>query len=403
MTESIEPIATLEGHSHAISALLFTNGRLYSASKDYSIKEWDPETNTCLRTFTGHTRPVRSLSIGHGRLFSGGWDDTVREWDLESGQCTRTYVGVHELGINAVLVDEARERVYSGSDDRTIAVWDTRSGECIARWNSPGTGSISSLVSISGGTPNAHSFIASSSTDGGVTLWEANEGQVIESTSASPHEVASLTVVEDRIYSTSNDKNIYEWDISTWVQGRVFRGHSGYVSCLTGTHGSGSLENNGSFGTAPPGGPRLFSGSWDGCVKVWDLVGGHCVATIKAHPRSVNAIALGERGVIYTGSIDGKIKAWDLTALPAAAFGTLNAPLPSITQQAPPAQYSNYYEQPIPPTSLQDNSAAYGGGGYYPPGPDMGYNVGGGGAPRICHFFQRGDCKFGDRCRNLHQ
>ena len=82
-------------------------------------KEWDLSSGALLRTFHGHTRWVRSIALGQNRLFSGSWDDTVREWDLETGQCVRIFDGTHELGINAVVVDEEGGRLYSGSDDRT--------------------------------------------------------------------------------------------------------------------------------------------------------------------------------------------------------------------------------------------------------------------------------------------
>jgi WD40 repeat protein len=285
-------------------------------------------TGQSLRTFVGHTRPVRSLTVGNGRIFSGGWDDTVREWDLETGQCVRVFEGAHELGINAVVVDEQHNKLYSGSDDRNIAVYDLVSGETIHVWSGMGSGSISDLVLINGGDnpETAGGFLASASTDGSVSLWDLTNGyELVETASASANEVTGLVVLGERLYSTSNDRNVYEWDVATWIQGRAFRGHTGYVSCITGTLGTGSLEVSSAppadssdsgnvYGGSldPPGGPRIFTGSWDGSLKVWDLVGGHCIATIKAHNRSVNAIALGERGKIFTGSADGSIKSWDL-------------------------------------------------------------------------------------------
>ncbi|KAJ3307708.1 protein with putative role during mitosis [Blyttiomyces sp. JEL0837] len=414
MTEAtptpLEPLLTLNGHTNAVSSLVITGGRLYSASKDSTIKEWDLQTGECLRTFVGHSRWVRSLCIGAGRIFSGSWDDTVREWDLESGECVRVFEGAHELGINSVLVDEHAARLYSGSDDRNIAVYDLNSGENIDTWHGVGIGSVSTIVSVApansgggmtvlpGGEPQgpAGGFIVSASSDGSVCLWDTATGECLENGSASAHEVTSLAVVGGRLYSAGNDRVIHEWDMATWKSGRAFRGHQGYVSCIIGTMGTGEIPDENSPAAPvegeegylsngePPGGPRLFSGSWDGTVRVWDLVGGHCIGIIKAHERSINCMVLGDQGRLCTASGDGSIKIWDISKLPASAMGTVGVPIPAPISS--PFTFSN--------ASGPSSSAPY-----KPPGHVNGSSVD---PSKVCQFYLRGDCRFGDRCRNLH-
>ncbi|KAI8841734.1 WD40-repeat-containing domain protein [Chytridium lagenaria] len=330
----LDPTRVMQGHTNAVSALCVTGGRLYSASKDFTVKEWDLHTGECLRTFVGHTRWVRAICPGAGRLFTGSWDDTVREWDLESGECVRVFEGAHDLGINAVVVDEELQRLYSGSDDRTIAVYDLTTGETVDTWAGYGSGSISSLAIVK---MDAGGFLVSGASDGSVCLWDLSTGHCLESLAASTHEITSITCVGSKLYAAGNDKAIHEWDLSsfsspnaptTFTETRVLRGHSGYVSSLVGTLGSDPRF--------PPGGPRLFSGSWDGTVRVWDG-NGASVCAVAAHDKSVNALelasvsgtrpvaAFGEDGngeteeeagevrhVLFTGSGDGTIKAWDL-------------------------------------------------------------------------------------------
>lgn len=59
-------------------ALAVANGRLFSGSYDGTVRVWDVETLTCLKTLAGHTGPVRTLVCSAGHMFSGSYDKTVR-------------------------------------------------------------------------------------------------------------------------------------------------------------------------------------------------------------------------------------------------------------------------------------------------------------------------------------
>ena len=63
--------------------------RAVSGSEDQTLRVWDLETGTCLRTLKGHTAGVRSVSVTPEgrRMVSGSRDRTVRVWDLETGAC----------------------------------------------------------------------------------------------------------------------------------------------------------------------------------------------------------------------------------------------------------------------------------------------------------------------------
>ncbi|KAH9483781.1 putative E3 ubiquitin ligase complex SCF subunit sconB [Psilocybe cubensis] len=144
---------------------------LFSASDDGTIKLWDLNLRTCVRTFVGHGAQVQSMRLllanecdeEEGKqveetavagspnasgsadaeeqhqadafvpkrkqpiLISGSLDNTIKLWDIETGQAMRTYFG-HIEGVWAVASDKMR--LVSGSHDRTIKVWSRDKESC---------------------------------------------------------------------------------------------------------------------------------------------------------------------------------------------------------------------------------------------------------------------------------
>ena len=78
---------------------------LLSGSRDRTLRLWDSETGSVVRTFAGHENAVSSVSVstdGHYAL-SGSDDGTVKYWNLATSQTPRISVG-HEGSVTAVSV-----------------------------------------------------------------------------------------------------------------------------------------------------------------------------------------------------------------------------------------------------------------------------------------------------------
>ena len=65
--------------------------------------------------------------------------------------------------------------------------------------------------------------------------------------------VSCLTVVGNKLYSGSHDKTIGVWETDTHQHITTLRGHTHEVACLTKVGG------------------KLYSGSWDKTIRVWTL------------------------------------------------------------------------------------------------------------------------------------
>ena len=134
-------IFSLTGHEskHNIWGLIeLRNGNLVSGSQDKSIKIWDLNTKSCIKTLTGHTGRVFSLlEHSSGKLISGGGnkDLTSRVWDLVSGESTNilNYEGaiydMKELPNGEILSICCSESI-------SLRIWDPLTANIIQNINS---------------------------------------------------------------------------------------------------------------------------------------------------------------------------------------------------------------------------------------------------------------------------
>ena len=90
---------------------------------------------------------------------------------------------------------------------------------------------------------------------------DENEGEYVGHTGS----VHCLTVHGGKLYSGSHDTTIKVWDCSTNKLIKTLIGHTGYVSCFT-IHGG-----------------KLHSGSWGGSIKVWDCSDDTLIETLEGH------------------------------------------------------------------------------------------------------------------------
>jgi len=134
--------------SSVVTCLIFSHGRIISASDDHSIRIYSPPTGELVRLLQGHEGGVWALAASKDILVSGSTDRTVRIWDLNTGRCTHVFGGhtstVRCLAIvkpewvdveqeSGAIVKERwpkRPLIITGSRDHSLRVWTMpRSGE----------------------------------------------------------------------------------------------------------------------------------------------------------------------------------------------------------------------------------------------------------------------------------
>jgi hypothetical protein len=117
-----------------------------------------------------------------------------------------------------------------------------------------------------------------------------------------------------RVYSGSLDKSIRVWNTATGQQLATLQSHTDHISSLA---LCGSL---------------LVSGSWDKSVKLWDTANGQLLRTLQGHENYVTSVAVtSDGGRVVSGSPDNSVRVW--TLLLARSLHALICTLAYIPQQ----------------------------------------------------------------------
>jgi hypothetical protein len=131
------------GHTQSVTSAAYSpdGRRIVSASYDNTMKVWDAENGTELRSLSGHNVDVWSVAFSPDgrRIVSTGGDDsrglmdeTVEVWDTETGRLLFSLSGHTNWVYSAAYSPDGR-RIVSASYDGTTRLWDVATGNEIAQ------------------------------------------------------------------------------------------------------------------------------------------------------------------------------------------------------------------------------------------------------------------------------
>ncbi|KAF1950019.1 WD40 repeat-like protein [Byssothecium circinans] len=321
-----------ECHTDSIMCLQFDNTILATGSYDTTIRLWDVETATLLRTLRGHTSGVRALQFDDTKLVSGGLDHTIKIWNWRTGQCVRTIaahdgsvIGLHFVGnvvasgssdkaikvwdfddremftlrghkdwVNAVKIDHMSRTLLSASDDFTLRLWDLNTQQCIRTFEGH-CGQVQQVLFL----PSELECDEHLQSSRFVSAPKATK-KTSATADASLHSTRSsfgdgFSTLPDRVlpprYMLSGglDNTLRLWDTTSGECLRVFFGHVEGVWALAADR------------------LRIVSGAGDSMTKVWDLATGACEKTFTGHTGPVTCIGLSD-SMMCTGGDDGQAR-----------------------------------------------------------------------------------------------
>ncbi len=292
-------LRTLEGHyTSVLSVVVLPDGKgALSASNDGTLKLWDLESGTVLRTMEGHRALVYSavavLPDGK-RALSASYDGTLKLWNLESGTVLRTMEGHRALVYSAVAVLPDGKRALSASYDGTLKLWNLESGT-VLRTMEGHRALVYSAVAV---LPDGKRAL-SASYDGTLKLWNLESGTVLRILEGHRASVNSVAVLPDGkcALSASHDGTLKLWNLESGTVLRILEGHRASVNSVA----------------VLPDGKCALSASHDGTLKLWNLESGTVLRILEGHRASVNSVAVLPDGkCALSASHDGTLKLWNL-------------------------------------------------------------------------------------------
>lgn len=194
-------------------------------------------------------------------LATCSWDRTLKIWNLEDGSLIKTLKG-HRDSVRCVAQMRWKRDVHtilSGASDKSIKVWNIITGECKITLNGH-QDSVYSLEFIEWNKDDI--TIASASYDKTLKIWDTEKGVCLKTLIGHTHYVNKVIQLkwegeETVIISCSFDKSIRVWNLDTGKIMKSLKGHSEYVMGVCQL-----ITSKDSI--------TILSGSGDNSIKLWE-------------------------------------------------------------------------------------------------------------------------------------
>ncbi len=286
----------LPDHYSSFESLqLSPDGRTLAASLSKTVMVFDAASAQLMYTLYGHSEYIHDMAFSpDGRtLATGSYDNRVILWDVESGSLLRTLDG-HGSDVETVAFSPDGRYVVSGGDDHNAIVWDAQSGD----W----------LVTLSGHTDWVYElafspdgrYLATSGAynDKTIRLWRVSDWQLISTLSGHNDIVYNLAFSPDGQWLASgggyDDKTVRLWNVGGGYLERTFTDFtSGLAKIIFSSDGS-----------------VLYTGSWDGYIRVWNIANGALLYTLE---NSTGRFCLDPREqILADGDYSNDLRLWNL-------------------------------------------------------------------------------------------
>ncbi|MFI5457745.1 MAG: DUF4062 domain-containing protein [Isosphaerales bacterium] len=296
-----------------LSVSLSRDGQtLASAGADGTVRLWNVKTpEEPPRLLLGHTGGVNAVAfspVDDQTLASAGADGTVRMWDVETGKQIPPSK-IHTDAVNGVAFSPDGQTLASGDADGTVRLWDVKTGDELHQL----AGDLDAVNSVAFSPDNQ--TLATGGADGSVRMWNATTGKERALLTGHTAPVNSVAFSRDRktLASAGVDGTVRLWNVVTGqdrrkpfkvpinpisdpVPEKVLSGHVSAVRCV-------------SFGA---GGKTLATGAAGGIIRLWDVLSGEVLRTLKDGTGRIRSLSFHRNGtMLASGGDDGAVRLWD--------------------------------------------------------------------------------------------
>ncbi|XP_064646056.1 WD repeat-containing protein 86-like isoform X2 [Lineus longissimus] len=308
-TERCECIGILTGHEDYINCILIEENFVVTGSADKSLRKWDMSSCECVLIFRGHNSLLNRIICNGDFIFSSSYDRTARCWDFESGECIRVFNG-HKRGVyplvfipgeddvreDSLELDASRDVLITGSADFTAKSWSFETGKCLVTYRGH-TGSVTCMA-----TDPAGKVLFTGSCDGTVRSWDISDGEELKVFEGHQNAVICMQVVNKIMYTGSSDHTGRSWVTEFGDCTRIYRGHKHTVSTIRFHDGF------------------IYTTCGDGIARCHDAKSGALKRKFNGHELSVNCQQIVEER-LFTGSHDCSLRVWDMSGIKDDSIG----------------------------------------------------------------------------------
>uniref|UniRef100_A0ACD5VXH5 Uncharacterized protein n=1 Tax=Avena sativa TaxID=4498 RepID=A0ACD5VXH5_AVESA len=190
----------------------------------------------------------------------------------------------HTEAITGISMPMGSDKLYSGSADGSVRVWDYNSGKCVDIIKMGGK--IGCMITygkwVFFGIPKS------------VEAWNIQTGMKLSPQGPS-WLVCSMTITDEMLFAGTGDGSIMAWKFpakeSNLRPVAILKGHERQVISLS------------------VSATRLYSGSLDNTIRVWDLKTLQCVQTLSEHKAAVTSVLCWDQKLLSC-SLDKTVKVW---------------------------------------------------------------------------------------------
>lgn len=209
-------------HSEAVNSILWLKtGKIFSGSDDTTLRIWDTKENLVSEPLKKHEKRVYSITLSpdEAYLASAGNDRHICLWDAETGENVQDEISFHEEPIRGISWFPDGSAIATGSNDKRIIFrkYDTEKNRITKGREILPEEHADFIYSVSCAGNNR--YVASGSTDFTVGFWDMWSNALVGK--GTEHEnfvwsVSSGPEVDGRYFiaSTSSDGTVKIWDVT---------------------------------------------------------------------------------------------------------------------------------------------------------------------------------------------
>ena len=300
-----DEFSVVRAHDTFVRWIAFApDGSMFAtASTDRRVRLWNPRTLDALATLGSFAGAVRAVEFSPDglRLAAAGEDRVIRVWSLPTGRQELVLRG-HEDTVYSVSFSPDGDLVASGSADGTMRLWDARTGEPLAVCDDH-EGNVWQVAFSADGRR-----LASASWDDTIRIWDprtlrnvrdARQPECLHTLTGHEGDIYAMVFSRDgrRLYSGTRNQEIKVWDVES---GRNLATETEHGQFITGM-------------ALLPDESRLISASIYQTIKLWSPERMEDVLTVRGLDASIRCVAVDPDGSrIFTGLSNGHVHMMDL-------------------------------------------------------------------------------------------